>query len=102
MVDVVSVPFLRVIFLIVFAVIGIGCIVGLCYGIASRRFTDKLVAVNLVTTLSLNAVCMLAVFFKQDYVLDIALIYALLSFAAVVVLAKLLGEKSDKKGAKNK
>ena len=89
-----EIEFLKTVFLIVLGIIGLGCIAVLVYGVVSGRFTDKLVAVNLVTTLSLNAICMLAVYFKQDYVLDIALIYALLSFAAVVVLTKLLSEKN--------
>lgn len=93
MTDIASYAFLKYVFLGVFAVIGLACIAGLVYGVREKRFTDKLVAVNLVTTLSLNAIMMLAVFFKEDYVLDIALIYALLGFAAVAVLTKLLGEK---------
>lgn len=98
--DILAIGFVKPVVMTVLALIALGCIAGLYYGIDSRRFTDKLVAVNLVTTLSLNAILMLAVWFEQDYLLDIALIYALLSFAAVVVLAKLMGEKPEKKGAK--
>lgn len=90
-----EIEFLRNVFLIVFGIIGLGCIAALIYGVTSKRFTDKLVAVNLITTLSLNAICMLAVYLRQDYVLDIALIYALLSFTAVVVLAKLITHKNE-------
>ena len=93
-----EIEFLKNIFLAVLGIIGLGCIAALVYGVKSKRFTDRLVAVNLVTTLSLNAVCILAVYLKQDYVLDIALIYALLSFTAVVVLAKLLTERNGGKG----
>ena len=89
-----EIEFLKTVFLIILGIIGLGCIAALVYGVKSCRFTDKLVAVNLITTLSLNAVCMLAIYFRQDYVLDIALIYALLSFTAVVVLTKLLSGKN--------
>ena len=89
-----EIDFLKTVFLAVLGIIGLGCVAALIYGVLSGRFTDKLVAVNLVTTLSLNAICMLAIYFRQDYVLDIALIYALLSFTAVIVLVKLLGEKN--------
>lgn len=89
-----EIEFLKTVFLAMLGIIGLGCIAALIYGVASKRFTDKLVAVNIITTLSLNAICMLAVYFKEDYVLDIALIYALLSFTAVVVLTKLLTEKN--------
>ena len=93
-----EIEFLKNIFLAVLGIIGLGCIAALVYGVKSKRFTDRLVAVNLVTTFSLNAVCILAVYLKQDYVLDIALIYALLSFTAVMVLAKLLTERNGGKG----
>ena len=89
---------LKTVFMTVFVIIGLCCIASLIYGITSRRYTDKLVAVNIITTLSLNAICMLAVYLKEDYVLDIALIYALLSFTAVIVLTKLMSEKKRRDG----
>lgn len=98
--DVASYPFLHTVFLGVFAVIAALCLAGLLYGVFSKRFTDKLVAVNLVTTLSLNAILMLAVLLKEDFLIDVALIYALLSFAAIVVLAKLLREQKKKEAEK--
>lgn len=94
MVNVQESEFLKTVFLAVLALIGTGCIAALVYCVASKRFADKLAAVNLIITLSLNAVCMLAVYFRQDYVLDIAMIYALLSFTATVVLTKLLTERN--------
>ncbi len=100
MVDILSIGWLEDVFMLVGGIIGVGCLVGLIYGVRSPRFTDKLVAVNIVTTLSLNLICMLALYFKQDFILDIALIYALLSFAAVAVLAKLLIDRKGKKGDK--
>ncbi|MDO4981941.1 MAG: monovalent cation/H+ antiporter complex subunit F [Eubacteriales bacterium] len=96
MLNVQEIEFLKNVFLVVFGVIGLGCIACLVYGVKAKRFTDRIVAVNIITTLSLNAICMLAIYLRQDYVLDIALIYALLSFTAVVVLAKLLGAKNKK------
>ena len=100
MINVQEIEFLKYVFLIVFGVIGLSCIASLVYGVKAKRFTDKIVAVNIITTLSLNIICMLAIYLRQDYVLDIALIYALLSFAAVVVLAKLLGTKHKKEESK--
>ena len=94
MLDIHSIEELRLLFPGVLGLIGLGCIAALVYGLISKRFTDKLVAVNLVTVLSVNATCMLAAYLKQEYILDIALVYALLSFVAVVVLSKLLTEKN--------
>jgi len=94
-IDVQNIEFLRLVFLAVLGVLGLSCIAALLYGLCSRRFTDKLVAVNLITTLCVNAICLLAAYLKEDYILDIALVYTLLSFAAVVVLSKLLADKKQ-------
>ncbi|MBR7149754.1 MAG: sodium:proton antiporter [Oscillospiraceae bacterium] len=54
------------------------------------RFTDRLVAINLLSTLTLSAICILTVYLGEDFLIDVALIYALVSFVAVAVLARLL------------
>ena len=96
--DIVDTAFMQTVFILVLSLIGISCVAALIFGVTTRRFSDKLVVVNLVTTLSMNAICILAVWLKQDYVLDIALIYALLSFVAVVVLCRLMTGKGRGKG----
>ncbi|MEG0778989.1 MAG: monovalent cation/H+ antiporter complex subunit F [Oscillospiraceae bacterium] len=54
------------------------------------RFTDRVVAVNMINTMVLGIIVILSVVLDEDYLVDIALVYALLSFLAVVVLAKLV------------
>ncbi|MBQ9833085.1 MAG: sodium:proton antiporter [Clostridia bacterium] len=54
------------------------------------RFTDRIVAVNIIGTLTIIIMCILSVYFKQDFLVDIAIVYALLSFIAVVVLTRLV------------
>ena len=50
------------------------------------RFTDRLVAVNLIATKTIILICVAAIYIGEHYVVDVALIYALISFLAVVVL----------------
>lgn len=100
MINVQANEFLKTVFLAVLALMGVGCIAALIYCVISKRFADKLAAINLIIMLSINAVCMLAVYFAQDYVLDIAMIYTLLSFTAIVVLTKIHTERNG--GGKEK
>lgn len=78
---------------------------GLFYGIASvlalmlllcliravigPRIADRLVAVNMMGTMVMVSIALLAVVKEQGYLVDICLIYALISFLAVVVLTRI-------------
>ena len=54
------------------------------------RFTDRIVAVNMINSMVVAAIAILALVMNQDFLVDVALVYALLSFMAVVVLARLV------------
>lgn len=54
------------------------------------RFTDRIVAVNLISTLSMGMMCLLALLLNEDFLLDVALLYALVSFVTIAVLCKLV------------
>ena len=62
----------------------------LVYAIVGRRFTDKIVGINMVGSLGVLATALLACLLDADYILDIALVFALLSFLTVVVLCRLV------------
>ena len=67
------------------------CVLGaLIYIITSRHFTDRLVGVNLISTLILSVILVLSLYLDSTSILDIDIIYALLSFQAVVVLSRIL------------
>ena len=51
-------------------------------------FTDRIVAVNVIGIKTLIMICVLAFYMEEDYLLDISVVYALISFLAVVVLSK--------------
>lgn len=58
--------------------------------IKGPRFTDRIVAVNMIGTITIVIMCILSVYFRQDFLVDIAIVYALLSFIAIVVLTRLV------------
>ena len=47
------------------------------------RYTDRLVAVNAINTMITASICLLSRLHRAPYLLDVALIYALLGFAAL-------------------
>ena len=53
------------------------------------RIADRLVAVNMITTMVIVMIAMLAVLKDEGYLVDICLIYAMISFLAVVVLSRI-------------
>lgn len=52
------------------------------------RIADRLVAVNMMGTMIMCIIVILGVLMNEGYLADIALIYAMISFLAVVVLTK--------------
>ena len=72
------------------------------------RFTDRIVAVNVIGTLVIAELMLLSVWLREDFLVDIALVFALLSFLAVVVASRLViirqrkrREDQRKKGREN-
>lgn len=53
------------------------------------RIADRLVAVNMMGTMVMVIISVLAVVKDQGYLVDICLIYAMISFLAVVVLTRI-------------
>ena len=66
------------------------CIVmGLIRAFTGKKPADRLVAVNMITTAVIMMTIILSVLFKESWLADIAAIYALVSFVAVIVFSRL-------------
>ena len=68
---------------------------------------DRLIVINLIGSIVIIMLAILSVILKEDYLLDISIIYAMISFLAIVVLSKIytgiyLREKSDKEEKEKK
>lgn len=87
--------------LIVLAFMAFLCLVRAIIG---PRIADRLVAVNMLGTMVMVVIAILAVLMDEGYLVDICLIYAMISFLAVVVLTKVYTgvylEAKDKKKKK--
>ncbi len=71
--------------LIILAVLIILCLVRAVIG---PSVADRIVATNMTGTLVITSIAVLAIKMREGYLVDICLIYALISFLAVIVLTK--------------
>ena len=76
---------LYIVLLIFFALLLMLC---LLRAVKGPRIADRLVAVNMMGTMVMVMIVILAQLLDEGYLVDICLIYALISFLAVIVLTK--------------
>lgn len=62
------------------------CLIRGCEG--GPRVADRLVAVNMMGTMVMVMIAILALLLQEGYLVDICIIYAMISFLAVIVLTK--------------
>lgn len=81
--------------LIILAILLFACLIRAIIG---PRVADRLVAVNMMGTIVMVIISILAFLLKEGYLLDISIIYAMISFLAVVMLSKIyIGIENEKK-----
>ena len=86
--------------LVVLAVLTLACLVRSVIG---PRIADRIVSINMISTMSLAMIAILTRVLGESYLADVALIYALLGFLAVVVLCKVfMGIALEKKEQEEK
>lgn len=71
--------------LIIFAIMLFACLIRAIKGPA---VADRLMAVNMMGTIVIVIIGILAILLKEGYLADICIIYAMISFLAVIVLTK--------------
>ena len=84
-------------------VLGVGLFFCLARAIIGPRIADRIVAVNMVGTSTICIIGVLALMMNEGYLVDISLIYTMLSFLAVVLLTKVyLGVYRERRLKKEK
>lgn len=92
--------------LIILAVMLFACLIRAVKG---PRVADRIVAINMMGTMVMVMIATLSLYLKEGFLIDICLIYALVSFLAVIVITKVyMGvyeekyhvEENDKEGEK--
>ena len=91
--------------LFVAALLFLAVMVVLCLirAIIGPRIADRIVAVNMMGTMVMVIIGILALMLEEGYLADICLIYAMISFLAVIVLTKVyLGVYREQKEKEEK
>lgn len=82
--------------IIIFAVL---LILVLIRAIKGPSIGDRILAINMIGTITIMTICVLSIKMQETFLGDIPIIYALISFLAVVILAKIyigIHKKDDK------
>ena len=83
--------------LIILAAMLFACLIR---AIKGPRVADRLMAVNMMGTMVMVIIAVLALMLNEGYLVDVCLIYAMISFLAVVMLSKVyIGIYEEKRQA---
>lgn len=77
--------YIYIAFLIILALMLFPCLIR---AIKGPRIADRLMSVNMMGTLVMVMIAVLALLLDEGYLVDVCLVYAMISFLAVVVLTK--------------
>ena len=71
--------------LIILAIMLFACLIRAVKG---PRIADRIVAINMMGTMVMVMIAVLSLLLREGYLVDICLIYAMVSFLAVIVISK--------------
>jgi len=76
-------------FTVTLSILGVLLFPCLLRAIRGPRIADRVVGINMIGTIIIMMITILSLMLEEGYLVDIAIIYAMLSFLAVVVLVKI-------------
>lgn len=89
------------VFLAVIIILAVLFLLCLIRAVIGPRVADRIMAVNMMGTMVIAVISVLAVMMQEGYLVDVALIYAMISFLAVIIISKVyMGVYLEKKKAK--
>ena len=66
--------------------------------IIGPRITDRLLSINMIGTMISCCILILSSMLEEDYLVDIALLYAMISFVSVLILTRIYTPKHPGRG----
>lgn len=78
----------EILFLAALVFLAVMVILCLIRAIIGPRIADRVVAVNMMGTMVMVIIAILALYLREGYLVDICIIYAMISFLAVIILTK--------------
>lgn len=85
-------------YITILIILAIMLFVCLIRAVKGPRIADRIVAVNMMGTMVMVTIAVLSLLLKEGFLIDICLIYAMVSFLAVIVISKVyMGVYEEKK-----
>lgn len=78
----------QIFFTVILVVLALFVMVCLIHAIIGPRIADRIVSVNMMGTIVIVIIAILSFLLEEGYLADICIIYAMISFLAVIVLTK--------------
>ena len=80
---------MKILLTVLLAVLVVTIFFGLIRAILGPRKADRIMGINMIGSLTTLSLAVLSVLLKEPWLLDVCLIYCLISFLTVVLLAKI-------------
>ena len=80
---------LGIFFLVCVIILAIATFFCLVRAIRGPKIADRIMAANMIGTLTMAIILLLGVYLGESYIIDVALVYAVISFLAVIVITKI-------------
>ncbi len=85
-------------YIVILIILALMLFVCLIRAVKGPRIADRIVAVNMMGTMVMVTIAVLSLLLKEGFLIDICLIYAMVSFLAVIVISKVyMGVYEEKK-----
>ena len=78
-------------------VLAVGILAALVYIIRARLTVDRIIGINLVGTIVVMVIVVLTFLLGEDYLADIAIVYVVMSFIAVMMLCRIYIDLYDRR-----
>ncbi|MBQ0001071.1 MAG: sodium:proton antiporter [Clostridiales bacterium] len=92
----------NIVFSVALCILAVMVILCLIRAIIGPKVTDRIVATNMMGTIVMVIIAVLALMLEEGFLADICIIYAMISFLAVIVLTKVyMGVYLEKKEMKD-
>lgn len=88
----------QILYLAILFALAIGILLSLIRAIRGPRMADRVMGINMIGTMTLLTIAVLALYLKESWLLDVSLLYGMISFLAVAVLALM---RIDRQKAEN-
>lgn len=85
------------IFIASMAILSISIIAIFLRAIIGPTVADRIICINMIGTKIIIFICILAGFLMEDFLIDVALVYALINFVSIVVLTYAYGYVHEKR-----